>query len=157
MDRPRSLLLLLAVLLAGANGVGAQVAPVPLDSALRAKARASCGPLADDSVAFGLTPGSVVFERLSGLRTPALLTFGMPVFPSRFLRGGVDATIVVSFIVDTSGAVEPGSIRVVATSHEDLLPPVERFLRQARFSAGALYGRPVRVCATMPITIRARR
>src|SRR5437773_2774394 len=53
---------------------------------------------------------------------------------------------------DTTGRIEPGTIKVAATPHEDFVPAVQRYLNGARFAPGRIHGRLMRVCIVMPIS-----
>lgn len=63
--------------------------------------------------------------------------------------------LVVEVVVDTSGRVEPKSVRIAVTNAPGMEGTIEQALRQARFRPGRLAGRPVRVL--VELTFGARR
>jgi len=126
------------------------------DTAQYARARALCGALADDSTRLDpLWPpaGSLASARFPGLEGLRILgATPVPEYPERLRKQRVQGTVIVSAIVDTTGRVEPGSIKVATTPHEDFVPAVHRYLKGVRFSPGRIHGRLMRVCVVMPIS-----
>src|SRR5438034_4429829 len=126
------------------------------DSAHYTQARALCGPLADDTTVLdSLWPpsGSVVSARFPGLEGLKLLpSTTVPDYPSHLRKQRVQGTVIVAAVVDTTGRIEPGTIKVAATPHEDFVPAVQRYLNGARFAPGRIHGRLMRVCIVMPIS-----
>jgi hypothetical protein len=127
-----------------------------LDSAQVARARALCGPLADDSVVLDpLWPptGTLVSKRFAGLEGPQWLPSPrvVPEYPRSLLKQRIQGRVIAAAIVDTTGHIAPGSIKVVSTPHEDFVPAVERYLKQQRFTPGRIHGRLMRVCIAWPI------
>jgi len=130
------------------------------DSAQVAQARALCGPLADDSVkqnALWLAPPEAVFSaRVAGVEPPSMLpsSSAIPEYPGDLRRQGIEGRVIAAAIVDATGRVEPGSVKVSVTPHPDFTPAVERYLERARFRPGQLNGRPIRVCIVTPLDFR---
>ncbi len=146
---------LLGILLMNPLTLRSQRVPLRPDSAQLAQGRALCGRLADDSVGFSpfsLPAGSLVSPEFPGLEPPSQVGFGPALeYPDHLRKRGIQGRVVVSAVIDTTGRVERGSVKVVTTPHEDFVPAVERFLMRARYQPGKLYGRPMRVCIVMPI------
>jgi TonB family protein len=149
---------LIAALVACPITAIAQVA-LKLDSAQFARGRALCGPVADDSLVLDpLWPpaGSLVSLRFPELEKPKILASrGHPEYPAHLRSEGVRGTVIVAVIVDTTGEVEPASVKVASTPHPDFIPVVERYLYGIRFSPGRLHSRLVRVCVVMPVSFFA--
>jgi len=152
-------------------GAALLATPIPLlgqgfllipDSAERARARALCGPLAEDSLVLDpMWPraGDLVSQNFNLLELPRRLPTRVVVrYPPNLRARGIQGPVIVTAIIDTTGHIEATSVKVVATPHEDFLPAVLRYLDQVRFSPGLVHERRVRVCATIevPFSIRER-
>jgi len=68
-----------------------------------------------------------------------------PAYPALLREAGIEGLAVVGFVVDTSGAVEPSSPRVLSSSHQMLDGPARAAVLRCRFSPGRVAGRVVRV------------
>ncbi len=81
-------------------------------------------------------------ERLSGppLRYPVLLR-----------RAGISGFVLVEFVIDTTGRVEPSSIRIVKSSHAAFEGPARDAIRKSLFRPGRVRGMAVRVLAQQQI------
>lgn len=66
------------------------------------------------------------FEELGGLSAKAISGSG-PVYPAELQKAGIEGTVIVSFVVDVSGRVEPRSLKVVRADH----PLFEQSVRDA--------------------------
>ena len=111
--------------------------PIPLpsqgfllipDGAERARARALCGPLAEDSLVLDPTwphAGDLVSQNFNLLDLPKLLpTRVVAEYPRQLRERGIQGTVLVTAIIDTTGHIEATNVKVVATPHEDFLPAV---------------------------------
>jgi hypothetical protein len=56
----------------------------------------------------------------------------------------------VQFIVDTVGALEPGSLKMIKTDHQDFIAAVRSFLEAATFKPAMKGGLKVRQVVRMP-------
>jgi len=70
------------------------------------------------------------------------------VYPDSLRNRGVGGDVVVEFVVDTLGLVEP-DVRVVEAAHPGLAEPARQTIRPARFAPGHVNGRKVRVLMTL--------
>ena len=102
-------------------------------------------------------PGDPQFVWLSGaLRQPPVLRGGVRlVYPDSLRRRGIAGKVVLEFVVDTLGRVEPG-IRVLKTADPLLVEPAKEMLRGARYVPGRVRGRPVRVLVRMGLNVAPR-
>lgn len=75
-----------------------------------------------------------------------------PRYPSALQRAGVGGTVVVDFVIDSTGAVVPGSIGVVSSTHDALSRAVLDVLPRYRFKRALARGRATRMSARMPFT-----
>lgn len=73
-----------------------------------------------------------------------------PDYPEQLRRAGVNGRVLVRFIVDTSGRVDPTSINVVQSTHELFSDAARRALTRFRFLPAEVSGRRVRAAAEMP-------
>lgn len=67
-----------------------------------------------------------------------------PVYPDMLRSAGIIGAVRIQFVIDTTGRVEPASIRVLDSSHELFTRAVLTALRQSRFTAGEVGGHRVR-------------
>ncbi len=74
----------------------------------------------------------------------------LPRFPEVLRAGGIEGSVLVQFVVDTTGRVEPGSIRVLSSSHALYESAVRGVLPRYRFRAAEVGGRRVRQLVQMP-------
>jgi protein TonB len=77
-----------------------------------------------------------------------------PVFDyPRVLRdAGVEGRVMVEFIIDTLGLVEPGSIKVLKATHSAFSESARAGILAARFKPARLGERPVRQLSRMPVS-----
>jgi TonB family protein len=83
---------------------------------------------------------------------PARLAQGSvtPSYPDSLWRAGVNGRVVVEFIVDTAGVIEPGSLRVVSSTHPYFAAAVKSALESVVFRSAALAGKRVRQIVQLP-------
>ena len=60
-------------------------------------------------------------------------------------QSGIEGAVIVTYIVDAAGLVEPTSIRIVSSDHPAFAEAVVASIGTARFTPGRVHGRPVRV------------
>ena len=109
--------------------------------------------VADSSV----RPGNAQFVwPASALREAPVLRGGVRlVYPDSLRRRGIEGKVVLEFVVDTLGQVEPG-IRVLDTADSLLVDPAKQMVRGARYTPGRVRGRPVRVLVRMGLNVAPR-
>ena len=73
-----------------------------------------------------------------------------PSYPDSLYRAGVGGQVVVEFIVDTTGAVEAGSVDVLQSSNPLFTIAARAALALGRFEPARLHGRPVRQFVQLP-------
>ncbi len=69
---------------------------------------------------------------------------------------GRNGAVVVAYIVDTLGRVEPASVRIVQASHAGLIPAAIASVRSCRLEPGRRDGRPVRTALQQRVTFTPR-
>jgi protein TonB len=81
---------------------------------------------------------------------PALLS-GPPPYPELLRVAGIRGRVVLQAIVDTTGRLEPNSIKIVQSPHAGFGPPIRQWAATALFSPARLQGRAVRVLVRLPL------
>lgn len=74
-----------------------------------------------------------------------------PDYPDSLWRAGVGGRVMAEFVVDSGGLVEPGSIRIVASSDARLDGSVRAALLEASFVPARRGARPVRQLVQFPV------
>ena len=69
----------------------------------------------------------------------------VPTHPDILRRAGIEGRVVIGFVVDTTGAVEPTGIRTLTSTHRLFEGPARAAVARCRFTPGRVAGRVVRV------------
>lgn len=85
-----------------------------------------------------------------------VLRQGIPEYPKVLEAQGVSGRVVVEFVVDTAGAVEPNSLRVVVSSTSGFEAAALEAVRATQFSPARARGRLVRQLASQAVNFTAR-
>ena len=80
----------------------------------------------------------------------ALAGFRLPRYPESMRQAGVQATVVATFVVDTLGRIESGSVSIPAESHAAFATAVRDALASARFRPAEANGHLVRQRVSQP-------
>jgi protein TonB len=88
---------------------------------------------------------------------PVLLSHPQPRYPELLRRAGIEGHVVVEAVVDTTGDVVSGSLRVISSSHALFVPEASALVRGSHYRAARFGGRPVRVRIQVPVTFALRR
>jgi protein TonB len=67
-----------------------------------------------------------------------------PDYPQALRSASLEGDVFITFVVDTTGRVEPGSLRVVQSSHPLFAEAVQRWLPKTRYRPAEVGGRRVR-------------
>ncbi|MBA3656087.1 MAG: energy transducer TonB [Gemmatimonadaceae bacterium] len=67
-----------------------------------------------------------------------------PSYPDSLKRRKIEGNVLISFVVNPSGSIEPKSVKVLRTSHPGFAKAVLATIPAAQFRAAQLKGRPVR-------------
>jgi periplasmic protein TonB len=95
---------------------------------------------------------------ISTVDKPAsLLVPPRPRYPEQLRAAGVSGRVVVRFVVDTLGRVEPASIVVRESGHDLFEQSVRAVLPALRFVAAEVEGRKVRMLVELPFEFRLDR
>lgn len=82
---------------------------------------------------------------------------GAPIYPEALQRRGVEGWVVARFVVDTSGAVEQGSFRIVSSTSSDFTRAVLEAAPTLRHRPAIVKGRPVRQETELTFRFRVQR
>jgi len=101
----------------------------------------------------GIVPLALISSRASepidgalADRPPYMLPGQMgPSYPTALRSSAPDGVVIVRFVIDTAGLVEPPSLAIVESSHPLFLASVRSALGRIRFLPARFSGRPVRV------------
>lgn len=77
-----------------------------------------------------------------------------PRYPEALRSANVEGVVSVRFIVDTLGRAEPGSVRIVSTTHELFAESVKKMIPAWRFYPAEIGGRKVRMLVEQPIEFK---
>lgn len=69
---------------------------------------------------------------------------GAPDYPRSLRTAGVEGSVLVTFVVDTTGRAEPGSITVVSSTHPLFADAVRQWLGRTRYAPAEIRGMRVR-------------
>lgn len=78
-------------------------------------------------------------------------------YPRMLERAGVSGTVVMRFVITPDGKVDPASVEVISTTHEQFAEATIKALEDFRFRPGRYQGQDVRVLIQMPITWQVQR
>jgi protein TonB len=67
-----------------------------------------------------------------------------PRYPEALRAAGIEGHATLEFVVDTTGRVDPGSIRVIASDADAFVVSVRDALAATRYHPALVGGRPVR-------------
>ena len=98
----------------------------------------------------GLFSEAAVDEPARVLSQPA------PVFPAVLKAAGVGGRVVVQFVVDTVGVVEPGSVSFAESSHPAFESSAAAAIERSRFAPARIRGQPVRQLVRQSIRFEIR-
>jgi periplasmic protein TonB len=73
-----------------------------------------------------------------------------PPYPDILRQAGVEGEVLVSFVVDTSGRVDPTTVKVIRTTHELFAAAVKNALPRMRFIPAEVGERKVRQLVQQP-------
>lgn len=86
-----------------------------------------------------------------------VLVPGVPRYPPVLRAGGIEGRVVMRFVIDTEGRVEPESLRVVGSSHAGFENAAREAVMATRFRPARMLGRTVRQWVEQAVTFRLAR
>lgn len=94
---------------------------------------------------------AMVDERPENISCPPLN------YPELLRQAGIEGTVLIQAVIDTTGHVEPGSIQILSSDHAQFERPARSLLQRCIYRPGRIRGRPVRVLVQQPITFTITR
>lgn len=101
-------------------------------------------------------PGLGVLTESDLTDPPRALHLAEPRYPEALRQAGIEGSVIVTYIVDTAGHVEPSSIRIVSSDHPAFAEAVLASVGTAQFTPGRVHGRAVRVLVRQAIRFATR-
>jgi protein TonB len=83
-----------------------------------------------------------------------IVSSAKPRYPEALRRNGIDGRVVVQFVVDTMGSVDPNSLHVLQSTHDLFTQAVRSALASFRFRPAEVGGRRTPALAEMPFEFR---
>jgi TonB family protein len=95
---------------------------------------------------------TVVPHRDSAEAPPRLLSVGYhPRFPDAAIRTGIGDSLIVEFVIDTTGRAEQHSIVLIRAGYREFAEEAIKAIMSARFAPGRIGTCPVAVRVQVPI------
>ena len=95
--------------------------------------------------------GSEVYAEAIVEERPELLSAPPPVYPALLKHAGIQGRVILRAIVDTTGRVEPTSVRIIKSPSAAFNQPTKDWVLKALFRPARLHGRGVRVFINLPV------
>ena len=99
-------------------------------------------------------------ERIAGVGDvdipAAALHQPSPRYPPALQLAGIEGRVLVEFIIDTTGHLEPGSVKVLTSTHRGFEPAALETLERSLFRPARISGRAVRQRTLQAIGFRIR-
>ncbi len=106
----------------------------------------SSGSGVDGSRASGIVvSGNEVYAEALVEERPALLSAPAAVYPALLRQAGIQGRVILPVVIDTTGRVEPASVRIMKSPDPAFDQPTKDWLLNALFRPARLHGRGVRV------------
>jgi protein TonB len=77
-----------------------------------------------------------------------------PTYPVQMRAARIEGRVLLQFVVDTTGRIEPSSVVVLQSTHQLFASAARRALLTCRYRPGRFGGRPARVRVETPYTFR---
>jgi len=88
---------------------------------------------------------------------PLLLSHPAPGYPELLRRAGIEGRVTMEAVIDTAGRAEPGSLRVVASTHALFERDAAALVLRSRYRPARFGGQSVRVRIRVPVIFALRR
>jgi len=106
----------------------------------------------EGGVSTGMTPtGDQVFNADVVQEKPEVLSQPPLQYPELLRQAGIQGVVMVQAIVDTSGRVEPNSVKVTQSANPGFDQPAKNVILKALFRPARVYGHAVRVLISIPV------
>lgn len=105
----------------------------------------------EGGVANGLVPSGDVYMVSLVEEKPSVLSSPPPQYPELLRQAGIQGRVMLQAIVDTTGRVEPKSVKIMQSSHPEFDQPSRTWILHALFRPARVHGRAVRVLVEVPV------
>jgi TonB family protein len=125
----------------------------PIDLQQKFNAADYSGSGVEGGVANGMVPTGDVYAEALVDEKPSVLT-GQLVYPELLRQAGMGGHVTVQAVIDTTGRVEPTSVRILQSSNPGFEQAARSYVLKALWRPGRSHGRAVRVLVNIPIEFR---
>jgi protein TonB len=127
----------------------------PVDLSQQFDPRDFSGIGVEEGIFEGVEEGPVdlaqVFTEAVVDEPPERISCPPPEYPRMMQQAGVEGTVVMQGVVDTTGRIERESVEVIQSTQRAFDGPAMQLLRRCVFRPGRVRGRPVRVLIQLPV------
>ena len=95
--------------------------------------------------------GNEVYAEALVEERPALLSAPPPDYPVVLKQAGIQGRVILRAVIDTTGRVEPASVRIMKSPNPAFDQPTKDWVLKALFRPARLHGRGVRVFINLPV------
>ena len=112
----------------------------------------------EGGVGNGIVPGADQVLSVEVVQDkPEMLSHPTPVYPPLLQQAGIEGTVMVQAIIDTTGRVEPNSIKIAQSPNPGFDQSAKNVVLKSLYRPARVYGRPVRVLIQIPINFQIQR
>jgi TonB family protein len=130
--------------------IPAAIPPVDLQERFDPKDFSGVG--AEGGRAAGVAAGAdQVYAATAVDEQPLLLAAPPPAYPALLREAGITGRVLLQAVIDTTGRVDPGSVKVLRTPNPGFEIPSRQWILKALFRPARLGGRLVRVLVNLPL------
>lgn len=97
-----------------------------------------------------------VFMEAVADEKPERLSCPRPQYPPLLQQAGIQGSVLMEAVIDTTGHVEEGSINVLRSDHKGFERPAIAMLSKCLYRPGRVRGRPVRILIRQPVAFGIR-
>jgi TonB family protein len=115
------------------------------------------GWIGGDTGTVGVLVPAAPFDARYVEEAPVLLAHPAPRYPEILRQALLGGRVLVEAVVDTSGRVEPASLRITASPHALFGDEARAVVLGSRYRPARVSGRAVRVRIVVPVTFELRR
>ncbi len=88
---------------------------------------------------------------------PERLSGPYPRYPEMLRQAGIEGFVLLEFVIDTSGQVEEGSLKVLQSTNRAFEGPAKVVITRSLYRPGRVRGQPVRVLVSLQIGFTIQR
>lgn len=103
-----------------------------------------------------IDPGAAFNEAIVDEK-PSLVSPILPEYPDLLRQAGIEGTVLVEVIIDTTGHSEPASLKIVQSSNRAFELAAKEAVLKSLYRPGRVRGQAVRVLVQVPINFGIRR